>query len=144
VAAAPVAGDQETTMNVLGLDNVFVPVGDLERAVTFYTEIVGLSVAKRFDAMGTVLFAIGDEVPGLGISVTEQPVGTGHKVWLEVPDARAAAAELAASGVVPLAPPFSIPTGWAFEIEDPWGTVIGFTDYVHRPELGRSAGREVE
>ena len=91
--------------------------------------------------MGTVLFAIGDEVPGLGISVAERPAGAGHKVWLEVPYAQSAAAELVASGVVPLSPPFSIPTGWAFEIEDPWGTVIGFTDYVHRPELGRAAVR---
>ncbi len=128
-------------MKVLGLDNVFVPVGDLEQAVTFYTDVVGLTVAKRFDAMGTVLFAIGDEVPGLGVAVAEHPAGAGHKVWLEVPDAQSTAAELAGRGVVPLTPPFSIPTGWAFEIEDPWGTVIGFTDYVHRPDLGRAAGR---
>lgn len=124
-------------MKVLGLDNVFVPVGDLEEAVTFYTEVVGLTVAQRFDALGTVLFAIGAEVPGLGVSVSERVEPSGHKVWLEVPDAREAAAEVAAAGVTPLTPPFSIPTGWAFEIEDPWGTVVGFTDYLNRPELGR-------
>jgi predicted enzyme related to lactoylglutathione lyase len=39
--------------------------------------------------------------------------------------------------VLPLAPPFLIPTGWAFEVQDPWGNVIGFTDYTAKPELGR-------
>ncbi|MCU7731119.1 VOC family protein [Actinoplanes sp. KI2] len=126
-------------MKVLGLDNVFVPVGDLTRAVQFYRDVVGLPVAKRFDEMGMVLFRIGDETPGLGVGVTDVPqVGGGQKVWFEVADARAAAEELSAAGAAPLTPPFLIPTGWAFEIRDPWGNVIGFTDYTARPDLGRS------
>lgn len=125
-------------MEVLGVDNIFVPVADLDRAVDFYQGIVGLPVAKRFDAMGTVLFQIGAETPGLGVSVAVAPSGAGHKIWLEVPDARAAAAELTTAGVTPLTAPFLIPTGWAFEVTDPWGNVIGFTDYLERPELGRT------
>jgi predicted enzyme related to lactoylglutathione lyase len=84
------------------------------------------------------LFQVGDETPGLGVGVARTPVVGDQKVWFEVPDARAAADELAARGVQPLAPPFLIPTGWAFEIRDPWGNVIGFTDYAVKPELGRS------
>ena len=140
-------------MKVLGVDNVFVPVGNLADAVQFYHDVVGLPVAKRFDAMGMALFEIGAETPGLGVGVTEAPlvggqlvggqrvggqlVG-GQKVWFEVPDARAAAEELSAAGVTPVMPPFLIPTGWAFEIRDPWGNVIGFTDYTVQPGLGRS------
>jgi predicted enzyme related to lactoylglutathione lyase len=123
-------------MHVLGVDNVFLPVGDLDEAVRFYSDIIGLPVAKRFDAMQTVLFAIGQETPGLGVAVGPTGVRAGNKVWFEVPDARAAAQQLAAAGLT--APqPFPIPTGWAFEISDPWGNVLGFTDYATMPELGR-------
>jgi predicted enzyme related to lactoylglutathione lyase len=125
-------------VKVLGVDNVFVPVGDLARAVEFYRDIVGLPVAKRFDDIGMVLFRIGTEAPGLGVGVTDAPHGGGQKVWLEVSDARGAAEELATHGVTPLTAPFAIPTGWAFEVRDPWGNIIGFTDYTTRPDLGRT------
>jgi len=59
------------------------------------------------------------------------------KVWLEVRDARAAAAILASAGVVALANPFEIPTGWTVEIADPWGNVVGLTDYVKAPTMAR-------
>lgn len=124
-------------MQVLGIDNVFVSVGDLDEAVTFYRDVVGLPVAKRFDAMGMVLFQVGPETPGLGVGATSEPRVGGQKLWFEVADARAVAEELAAHGVSPLAPPFRIPTGWAVEVRDPWGNVLGFTDYTLKPELGR-------
>ncbi|MFI2752258.1 VOC family protein [Cellulomonas sp. P22] len=126
-------------MDVLGFDNVFMQVGDLEEAIDFYSRVVGLPVAKRFDAMGTVLFQIGHETPGLGVGVVESPDPGGHKVWFEVADARAAAEQLAASGVPLLAPPFAIRTGWVVEIADPWGNRLGFTDYQLMPQLGRPA-----
>lgn len=124
-------------MEVLGIDNVFLPVGDLEAAITFYRDTIGLPVAKRFDAMGSALFQVGKETPGLGVAETPSPRPGGQKIWFEVPDARAAAAEVTAAGVNPLSPPFLIPTGWVFEVVDPWGNVVGFTDYTGKPELGR-------
>lgn len=126
-------------MKILGVDNVFVEVGDLEEAVRFYQDVVGLTVAKRFDDMGTVLFQIADETPGLGVASVDDPRASGHKLWFEVPDARSAADELTRAGVELLAPPFFVFTGWAVEIADPWGNVIGFTDYLGKPELGRLA-----
>jgi predicted enzyme related to lactoylglutathione lyase len=60
-------------------------------------------------------------------------------VWLEVPDTKTAARELRAAGVEPLDEPASVATGWTVEIADPWGNVLGFTDYTKRPELGRRA-----
>jgi predicted enzyme related to lactoylglutathione lyase len=124
-------------VKVLGVDNVFLPVADLAEAVRFYGDLLGLPVAKRFDDMGMALFQIGDETPGLGVGATDQPAVGGQKIWFEVPDARAAAEELSARGVPSLSPPFLIPTGWAFEIQDPWHNVIGFTDYTVKRELGR-------
>ncbi|GAB2723381.1 hypothetical protein GCM10027072_15970 [Streptomyces bullii] len=58
-------------------------------------------------------------------------------MWLEVPDARAAARALREAGIALLDEPSTTVTGWAVEIADPWGNVIGFTDYSKRPELGR-------
>jgi predicted enzyme related to lactoylglutathione lyase len=56
-----------------------------------------------------------------------------------VPDARTAARELRATGLELLDEPFSVATGWTVEVADPWGNVLGFTDYTKRPELGRRA-----
>src|SRR3954467_6768921 len=124
-------------MKVLGIDNVFLQVGDLEEAVRFYHDAIGLPVHKRFDAMEMVLFTIGDETPGLGVGATDDPVPSGSKLWFEVPDARAVAEELSAYGVATVAPPFRIPTGWTVEVRDPWGNHLGFTDYTGMPELRR-------
>jgi hypothetical protein len=47
-----------------------------------------------------------------------------------VPDARA----LSTVGT-----PFEVATGWTVEATDPWGNVVGFTDYTTMPERGRQA-----
>jgi predicted enzyme related to lactoylglutathione lyase len=75
------------------------------------------------------------------VGVVPSPRTGGHKVWFEVPDARVAAEELATRGAPLCAPPFSIGTGWVVEVTDPWGNVLGFTDYADRPDLARPAVR---
>jgi predicted enzyme related to lactoylglutathione lyase len=60
-------------------------------------------------------------------------------VWLEVKDARAAAAALRQRGASILGQPMEIVTGWAVEVADPWGNVLGLTDYVKQPSRGRQA-----
>lgn len=125
-----------TDVDVLGIDNVFFQVGDLDSAVDFYTRVVGLEVHKRFDAMGTVLFQVGTETPGLGVGVTDDPVA--GRIWFEVADAQATARALTDRGASLTAPCFHIPTGWAVEITDPWGNTLGFTDYTSAPDLGRT------
>lgn len=124
-------------MEILGFDNVFVQVGDLDEGVRFYGDVLRLPVHRRFDAMHTVLFDVGKETPGLGIAAVADPRPGGGKIWLEVADARKAAEELADLGVLTLSPPFVIPTGWTVEVADPWGNVVGLTDYTGMPALGR-------
>lgn len=118
-----------------------LPVGDLGAGVDFYVGVLGLSIAKRFDRIGTILFQVGNETPGLGIAETHDLQSGAYKVWFEVDDARAAADDLIAAGVTATRPPFQIPTGWAVEVTDPWGNTIGLTDYSTKPELGRSWGQ---
>ncbi|MEH0427902.1 VOC family protein [Streptomyces stelliscabiei] len=127
---------------LLGFDNVLLPVGDLPQAVSFY-ERAGFDVGFRLDEAGIAGLKVGKETPGLLLRVEEElpqrpPAWASARVWLEVPDARAAARALAAAGVAPLDAPFSVATGWTVEFADPWGNVIGLTDYSKRPELARA------
>lgn len=131
----------DVSYELLGFDNVLLPVGDLDEAVAFY-ERAGFPVAFRLDEAGIALLKVGKETPGVLLQLDDElnhrpPPWASPRVWLEVPDARAAATALASAGIQPLDAPFPVATGWTVEIADPWGNVIGLTDYCKRPELGR-------
>ena len=131
----------DESYELLGFDNVLLPVGDLGEAVGFYGR-AGFTVGFRLDEAGIAQLKVGGETPGL---LLRQEEALGHRpppwpsprVWLEVPDARAAARTLREAGVETIDAPFSVATGWTVEIADPWGNVVGLTDYCKRPELGR-------
>jgi catechol 2,3-dioxygenase-like lactoylglutathione lyase family enzyme len=125
-------------MRVLGIDNVLLAAGDLAEALEFYGGKLGLPVKFQVPEAGIAAFQIGDEEPGLLVRV-QAPAGP--RVWVEVPDARQAAEELGGIDLAPLAPPFEVHTGWAFEVADPWGNVIGFTDYQKDPARARPTAR---
>ncbi|RFC72702.1 VOC family protein [Streptomyces sp. AcE210] len=129
-------------LELLGFDNVLFPVGDLGEAVSFY-ERAGFHVKFRLDEAGIALLEAGKETPGVLLRAEEDfghrpPPWPGPRVWLEVRDAKAAARALTEVGIPPIDPPFSTSTGHVVEIADPWGNVIGLTDYLKRPELARS------
>lgn len=131
----------DESYELLGFDNVLLPVGDLGEAVRFY-ERAGFAVGFRLDEAGIALLKVGGETPGILLRAEDAmghrpPSWPSSRVWLEVPDARAAAGTLRDAGIEPLDEPFSGATGWTVEIADPWGNVTGFTDYSKRPELGR-------
>ncbi|AVH56930.1 MULTISPECIES: VOC family protein [Streptomyces] len=131
----------DASYELLGFDNVLLPVGDLGEAVRFY-ERAGFPVAFRLDEAGIALLKVGKETPGVLLRADEElshrpPSWGSARVWLEVRDARVAAEALAAAGIQPLGAPFPVATGWTIEFTDPWGNVIGLTDYSKRPELGR-------
>ncbi|MFE9676047.1 VOC family protein [Streptomyces sp. NPDC006259] len=131
----------DESYELLGFDNVLLPVGDLDEAVRFY-ERAGFAVAFRFDEAGIALLKVGGETPGILLRAEEAlghrpPPWPSPRVWLEVPDARVAARALADAGIDTLDEPFPVATGWTVEVADPWGNVLGLTDYAKRPELGR-------
>ncbi|MGW0955419.1 VOC family protein [Streptomyces sp. NPDC002545] len=130
----------DESYELLGFDNVLLPVGNLGEAVGFY-ERAGFAMAFRLDEAGIALLKVGGETPGILLREEEfghrPPSWPSPRVWLEVPDARAAARELTKAGIALLDEPFAVATGWTVEIADPWGNVLGFTDYGKRPELGR-------
>ncbi|MET7906851.1 VOC family protein [Streptomyces avermitilis] len=131
----------DQSYELLGFDNVLLPVGDLDEAVAFY-ELAGFPLAFRLDEAGIALLKVGGETPGVLLRQEDElarrpPLWASPRVWLEVRDARITARTLTGAGVTPLDAPFPVATGWTVEVADPWGNVIGFTDYSKRPELGR-------
>ncbi|MFF0112158.1 VOC family protein [Streptomyces prasinus] len=131
----------DESCELLGFDHVLLPVGDLDEAVGFYGR-AGFPVGFRLDEAGIVRLRVGGETPGLLLRHEEgpgrrPPARPSVRTWLEVPDARAAAAALEDAGIGLLDGPFPCVTGWTVEFADPWGNVVGLTDYTKRPQLGR-------
>ena len=127
-------------LEVLGVDNAMVAVGDFEVAMDFYGGRLGLPLKFEVPGRGIAGFRLGPEEPGLVVQVRpmgEQAPRETPRIWLEVRDARAAAAALSARGVAPLEEPFEVATGWTVELADPWGNVIGLTDYTKSPSRAR-------
>src|SRR5918993_1460786 len=127
-------------ITVLGLDNVLLDVGDLEVAKGFYAGRLGLGVKFDFPDAGVVGFRLGDEEAGLVVragDVAPGPPRSSPRLWLEVADARAAGKALAGAGVALLGEARELRTGWLVEVADPWGNVVGLTDYLLAPERAR-------
>ncbi len=91
---------------------------------------------------GLIAYRLGEEEAGLLLRVQDiestAPRAT-PRVWLEVADARAAARQLESIGVPLLKDPWEVGTGWVVEIADPWGNVIGLTDYLKAPQKARKS-----
>ena len=133
-----------SALEVLGVDNVMFSVGELDAALEFYGQTLGLPLKFQVTNLGIAAFRLGPEEPGLFVSARDMPERgqrDSPRLWLEVTDARQAAADLWARGVRPLAEPFEVATGWTVEFADPWGNVIGLTDYKKAPERARPRSR---
>jgi predicted enzyme related to lactoylglutathione lyase len=134
------ASEDPSTLEILGVDNVLLAVGDFEVALDFYGGRLGLPVRFQLPHMGIASFRLGSEEPGLLVRAGSVHAGEARetpRVWLEVRDARAAADHLGERGVTTLGEPFEVATGWTVEIADPWGNVLGLTDYTKDPSRAR-------
>ena len=96
-------------MDILGVDNVLFAVGDVLLARRFYTDVLGLTEAFAFAEAGIVGYKLGSEEPGLLIRLDPDlvpgPPLTTPRLWLEVPDARAAEVTLRDRGAEPIEAP---------------------------------------
>ena len=131
-------------MDILGVDNVLFEVGDILAARRFYTDVLGLTEAFSFEEAGIVGYKLGSEEPGLLIRLDPDlqpgpPLRT-PRLWLEVPDAHVAEALLRERGSEPIERAKQLRTGFVVEVADPWGNVIGLTDYTLAPAMARDNG----
>ena len=122
-------------MSVTGPDFLALQVHDLEKAATFYENVVGLKRAPFspphavvFDTQPT--FAVRDPAPGVDLDAG--PLGLGVALWLHDPDAVALHATVAASGAVVVQAPFDGPFGNTFVFQDLDGYVVTVHDKATR------------
>lgn len=119
-------------MEILGIDNVFMQVRNLQEAKVFYRKL-GFELRFEIPHMQALLFRIGNETPGLILRETEND--NKSRLWVEVRDALEVEAELLKSNIK--SELIQTQTGITCEVEDPWGNKIGFADYRLLPKLAR-------
>jgi catechol 2,3-dioxygenase-like lactoylglutathione lyase family enzyme len=125
---------------VTGISIVAVPVDDIDEALHFFCDVLGME--KRKDLAGADDYA-GEryvEVAPPGSPVALSPytqydrepgkatIGEYSRMVLRVADVRRAHRELTAQGVQFQTEPFDLPNGTFAAIRDPWNNVFGLTD----------------
>ena len=107
-------------MELLGIDNVFFQVNDLEKAVLFYQKL-GFELKCVIPRVASAILKIGSTEPGLILTESREPKPS--RLWIEVPSALKVKEELIYGTILKTA------TGTTFEVVDPWGNIVGFADY---------------
>jgi predicted enzyme related to lactoylglutathione lyase len=120
-------------MTVTGPDFIALQVRDLERAATFYEELLGLRRAAVspphaivFDT-SPVALAVRDPLPGVDLDAVPQP-GVGMALWLHADDAQAVHDKLVDARVPIIAPPTDGPFGRTFTFSDLDGYAVTIHD----------------
>jgi catechol 2,3-dioxygenase-like lactoylglutathione lyase family enzyme len=110
-----------------------LPVSDLDAAIAFYRDALGLALIARFDPPGLAFFDLGGTRLMLGRSESPTP---GSTLYFRIADIEAAHAALAARGVVFERPPAAVhrdeagqfgPAGeteWMAFFRDPSGNLL--------------------
>lgn len=115
-----------------GPDFISLQVRDLDAAVAFYEERVGLRRAPASPphavvfATEPIAFAVRELLPATDLDAG-QP-GLGVAIWIKVDAAQALHDQLAADGVPIVTAPFDSPFGRTFAFADPDGYVITLHD----------------
>lgn len=115
---------------IRGIDNYFLPVGSLDRAREFYGQALGLALKFDFAAAGMAAFRVGEQEPAMILKDTAMFPQARPAIWLVVDDVGHEYERLKSAGVHFLSEPFAIRTGHAVEFLDPFGNLLGLTDYV--------------
>jgi methylmalonyl-CoA/ethylmalonyl-CoA epimerase len=87
-----------------GLRQVMMPVTDLDRAVAFYGDVVGLRLLARFDPPGLVFFDLG----GVRLLLERGSPPSASVLYLAVDDVTAATEHIRESGATVIAEPHLI------------------------------------
>lgn len=110
-------------------DNFFLPVNNMENAIQYYSETLGLKVKFNFSDKGMVAFHVGDEEPAIILKDINKFPDVKPTIWFVVDNVATEYEKLKSKGVQFLTEPFSIGTGTAVEFEDAFGNRLGITDY---------------
>jgi predicted enzyme related to lactoylglutathione lyase len=119
-------------MNVLGVDFISLEVSDLDKAVAFYRDVLGLELAGHWPDVPWAEFNVAPTTLALTEAPKDRELITGGSVALAVEDVGAAIAELQEAGVKVLLGPAESPVCNYALIADPDGNVLG----IHRRHDG--------
>lgn len=121
-------------MTVEALHQVAVHVGDMDRAVAFYRDVVGLRLVARFDPPGLAFFDLG------GVRLLLEAAAPSSLLYLRVDDVAATRDRLVAAGVTFVDEPHLIfsdaeglfgPAGtgeWMTFFHDPEGNLVALVE----------------
>lgn len=110
-------------------DNFFIPVDDLEKAKTYYQDVLGLRIKFDFSDKGMIAFNVGDEEPALILKDKKKFPNLKETIWFVVDDVPTEYDLMCKKGVAFISKPFKIGTGMAAEFEDDFGNRFGIADY---------------
>jgi predicted enzyme related to lactoylglutathione lyase len=114
---------------IKAIDNYFLPAADLNKSRHFYGDILGLEVKFDFGDKGMLAFKVGTDEPAIILKDTNRFPDAKPSLLLEVADVRETFKQLQEQGVIFTKSPYQIQTGWAADLQDPSGNIIGITDY---------------
>lgn len=110
-------------------DNFFLPVDDLDDAKKYYQETLGLGIKFDFAQMGMTALKVGDKEEAIILQDKKIHPQAKPAILFVVDDVRKTYEELKAKGVKFLSEPYEIHTGLGVKFEDPFGNMLGITDY---------------
>jgi predicted enzyme related to lactoylglutathione lyase len=132
VSLLSLAEPKHHTMNtnkILAIDNFFLPASDLQESRRFYAGTLELAVQFDFSDRGLLAFRVGKGEAAIILKDSNRFPGAKPSLLLQVTDVQQFYEELLAKNVTFTKKPYRINTGWAAELLDPAGNVIGITDY---------------
>jgi predicted enzyme related to lactoylglutathione lyase len=121
--------DTMNTNQILCIDNFFLPAANLQESRRFYADTLGLGVKFDFSEKGLLAFKVGNDEAAIILKDSTLYTDAKPAILLQVTDVQLLYAALVEKGVRFTKKPYRINTGWAAELQDPAGNVIGITDY---------------
>lgn len=124
--------DKAPGFAVLGLDHVVLRVADIDRALAFYCDVLGMREARRVESIGLVQLRAGasmvDLVPRTAAASVDGAGNMDHFAIRVAPwDADAILAHLAAAGFEAGQPEKRVGAegeGWSIYVDDPDGNSV--------------------
>jgi glyoxylase I family protein len=98
------AGETQSALRVKGLDHVVLRVADMDRAIAFYEEVLGLHVERRLESIGLVQLRAGTAMIDLVPRTEDEDDGRNmdhYAVRIEEMDVPALTAHLKRHGIDP-------------------------------------------
>jgi predicted enzyme related to lactoylglutathione lyase len=121
----------------LSLDYLYVPAGDIEAAVRFYTEQLGGELVWKIHAFETWVAAVRLSASGPMVLLAAHLQGTTPILIYRVEHLESTVAELHARGWRAESGPFEIPNGPCYTFRDPEGVRLAIYEN-QRPDVAKN------